>query len=40
MAIMPASTQPVIFENIVQFLGLVISQREMSKIIGVSQGDS
>ena len=35
---MPTTIQPVIIENRVQFCGLVISQREIMRTIGVSQG--
>ena len=38
MLIMPTIIQSVIIENIVQFSGLGISQREVSRTIGVSQG--
>ena len=38
VAIMPTNIQFVIFEHIVRFLGLGFSHREMSRVIGVSQG--
>ena len=38
VAIMPTNIRPVIIENIVRFSSLGLSQREMSRISGVSQG--
>ena len=35
---MPTATQPVIIENNVQFSGLGLSQKELSRTTGVSQG--
>ena len=35
---MPTTIQPVIIENIIPLSDLGLSQREMSRTIGVSQG--